>query len=205
MKNVFLGTAVMALFMPQIVWAECISYSSCSGCTTTVPNGALNNCNSVKPQYYGVSESGMSKYNVTTCDTCKPGWKLGENKTLQLSPSCTVQYRLCDVSNCVSCSNCTSDASWSTVRKGYEKKVIRTCNCDGTCSVSTQYRCAPGYYGNSINGTSGCTACPSEPSSIYGTSTAGSTSITSCYIPTGTFTTDSKGTFAYRSNCYYTN
>jgi len=101
--------------------------------------------------------------------------------------------------------NC-QPSSWASSSTGYETRTYRECNLTLTaCLKSTEYRCAVGYYGSSSNGTSGCTRCPSS-GGIYGTTaSAGSTSITSCYIPSGTSFSDSTGSGRYTSNCYYSN
>ena len=92
-------------------------------------------------------------------------------------------------------SNCSS-TTWGERSTGYEVR----CNERYLC----EYRCADGYYGSSSNGISGCTKCPVA---IGGsTSVAGSnTSITDCYIPSGTSFSDSTGSGTYTSNCNYSN
>ena len=99
---------------------------------------------------------------------------------------------------CPDCTNCSS-TSWSALRTGYESRIRATCNC-GICDKTTQYRCAAGYYGITTNGSSGCTRCPNSGSSV-----AGSTVITSCYLPSGTTGSDSSGTYTYTADCYYSN
>lgn len=60
------------------------------------------------------------------------------------------------------CSNCTSDASWSaTNTAGIQQKVTRTCQC-GYCAAVTQYQCASGYYGTATSASAGCTVCPAH-------------------------------------------
>lgn len=113
------------------------------------------------------------------------------------------------VSGCrCECSNCQSDTTWSAGNTGYQRRLIRTCDCSGstaTCKSNYEYRCAVGYYGSSTNGTSGCTRCPAS-GGIYGTTAAaGSTVITSCYIPSGSSFSDSTGSGTYTGNCYYKN
>ena len=67
--------------------------------------------------------------------------------------------------------------------------------------------CNGGYY---LNGTS-CSQCPNITAqgwgpSMYGNSAAGSTTITSCYIPGGTTgISDGTGTFTSSGNCAYSN
>ncbi|MCM1294145.1 MAG: hypothetical protein NC311_01115 [Muribaculaceae bacterium] len=112
---------------------------------------------------------------------------------------------------CTSCSNCTSDTSWSAYGTGYQRITYRTCACNGTCNTSYSYRCAAGYYGSSTNGTSGCTQCPTwtgvyttsaKTTLVRGTSAAGATAITGCYISTGT-DYDVTGTFKLTDVCPY--
>ncbi len=98
-------------------------------------------------------------------------------------------------------STCKSDTTWTAGNTGYQKKTNRSCS--GTsCVASTVYRCAVGYYGSSSNGTSGCARCPTI-SSLTGTSPAGTTAATGCYIASGTTGRDTTGNFTYAGNSYY--
>ncbi len=102
------------------------------------------------------------------------------------------------------CTNCDTTA-WTASGTGYQKQTVATCNttfCE--CTKTTQYRCAAGYYGSSTNGTSGCKRCPSSDG-VSGSANAGSTVITSCYLPTGTNFSNATGNGTYTSNCYYSN
>ncbi|MDE6481505.1 MAG: hypothetical protein K2L25_01645 [Alphaproteobacteria bacterium] len=92
----------------------------------------------------------------------------------------------------------------NTGTAGYQSYTQCTSN-DNKCDTSiTAYRCAVGYYGTSTNGTSGCTRCPAS-GGVYGTTAdAGATSITACYIPSGTSFSDGSGSGTYTGNCYYT-
>lgn len=104
-----------------------------------------------------------------------------------------------------------------------------------SCSACNTYRCNAGYYGTATSGSSGCTACPANatcaggngstfvcnqgyyksgsacarcPSSggVYGTTkSSGATSITACYMPSGTAFSDTSGRGSYTGDCYYTN
>ena len=77
----------------------------------------------------------------------------------------------------------------------------------GTWPSCTACSCAAGYYGNGVT----CTPCPNinaangwNPSTIVGTSAAGATLITDCYIPGGTAgISDGTGTFTASGNCSY--
>ncbi len=112
---------------------------------------------------------------------------------------CNIYYNYCECTTTASCNS----GSWNTIRAGYQSRIYSYALC-GTCKNETQYRCAPGYYGTTTNGTSGCTRCPSS-GGVYGTSAAGSTSITSCYLPAGTSFGDSTGSGQYTTACYYKN
>ena len=89
---------------------------------------------------------------------------------------------------------------WTSVGGGREQKITATCNTNTcVCSKRTQYRCSAGYWGTGIIDIStgvGCTACASP-----GTSSAGTTSISGCCIPSGTTGTDSTGSYRYSSSC----
>ena len=75
-----------------------------------------------------------------------------------------------------------------------------TAECVGNfCMHGQNYRCVAGAYGNpSLSNKTACAPCPSP-----GTSAAGSTSQSDCYIPAGTTGSDSTGTYKYTANCYY--
>ncbi len=138
---------------------------------------------------------------VNTCNECRTGYKRVLVSATYAPYSCDYEYYICET-DCTGCNNCTSDADWSEYNTGYQKKTTRRCDCN-TCRVSTEYRCAPGYYGSSTDGTSGCDRCPSS-GGIFGTSDAGSTAMTSCYLPAGTTASDESGSYIITENCYYT-
>lgn len=148
-------------------------------------------------------KSGSTTYVYTPCTSCTPGFTLKQVAIAQCGLSGEI-FMGCE---CV-CNNCTSDAAYTAAGTGYQKKVNRTCDCSsGTakCTETTVYQCAVGYYGRSTNGTSGCTRCPSS-GGVYGTTAAaGSTAITSCYIPSGSSFSDGTGSGTYTGNCYYQN
>ncbi|MCM1223524.1 MAG: hypothetical protein NC548_54645 [Lachnospiraceae bacterium] len=159
-----------------------------------------------------------SCYYIPSCETCPSGyekeyedtgWKYSdycwnEERGEELYFLSVVRYK------CVpQCTNCDS-TSWSALRTGYQSRIFRWCD-DGTCKSQTQYRCAAGYYGTSSNGTSGCTQCPAwsgvyttpaKTTTLRGTSDAGATQITECYVSAGTHY-DRTGTFKISSTCQY--
>lgn len=110
--------------------------------------------------------------------------------------------------------NCISDTVYKSFGStGYERKITRGYNSTSRTCVDrvVSYRCAPNYYGTSTNGTSGCTQCPgSEAGGLgagetNGTSNAGTTSITGCYMPKDVEICDGTGCFDLMSDCYWTN
>ncbi len=109
---------------------------------------------------------------------------------------------------CVRSPGSTETSNWTRVSFNvmYQYQETKTYECDGSYTSSFAYRCASGAYGTargssySIGNLSGCSRCPSG-----GTSSAGSTSITSCYIPSGTAFNETSGTGTYTQNCYYKN
>ena len=143
-----------------------------------------------------------TNWQISSCDKCDDGYV----RQLATNHNCT---NISSVYECVcaGCSDCSS-TSWTSAGTGKETRIYAQCNCN-TCQKSTQYRCAAGYYRSSGSGSSTvCTRCPSS-GGVYGTSAAGSTAITSCYLPSGTTVSFSdsagSGTAKYTSDCYYTN
>lgn len=170
--------------------------------STTEANMCMNAAESycISHGSYKYYKSSMSCYSVRDCNACDSGYTRISRALYGCS---NVSYYDCD---CV-CNNCTSDATWSAAGTGYEKKTSRSCNCDSgqaICKESTSYRCAVGYYGSSSNGTSGCDRCPPS-GGVYGTTdSAGTTSITGCYLPDGTKGSDGTGSWEISGGkCYY--
>lgn len=203
-KIIFIHAILITIGAFNRAYAECRIHTSCTGCVVAgeILSPTNNDCGSVSTTHYAVSENGLSKptYTVYSCASCKSGYSRREQVAV-LSPTCIVQYNICE-ENCTGCTGCTSDATWSAAGTGYEKKVTATCNCN-TCNRTTQYRCAAGYYGRPTNGTSGCSPC--DKIGGHGTSNAGSTAKTSCYVPANSNITDTIGTYHFTSNCFYMN
>ena len=129
----------------------------------------------------GICDGGTADGLACTYDTDCPGGKCVMSGT---GTTCTSL-------------NCKS-TNWTAYATGYERRTYKYCATLTRCASSIQYRCAAGYYGSSTMGTSGCTRCPNDGSSV-----AGSTVITSCYLPSGTTLTDSTGTYTYTADCSY--
>ncbi len=131
----------------------------------------------------------------------------------------------------------TTTGTWTAINcPTYNTTATYSCACR---DQNTTHKCASGYYGTATSSSAGCTACPSNatcaggngstfvcakgyykdgtscspcPSSdgIAGTTAStGATSITSCYLPSGSTRafsdTNGSGTETISSNCYYSN
>lgn len=107
------------------------------------------------------------------------------------------------------CNAPESEPSWANTPPGLQDTpgqylYCTPCDNENDCEWGVRYRCAPGYYGTTKDGLTGCTKCPSS-GGVAGRSDGGATSITQCYLPFGTTGSDSTGNFTYTSKCYYSN
>ena len=159
--------------------------------------GALNCCMAVCPISCSSVTYDSNCTNNTFCTSCK-------SSTRTINGVTTTTNRSMEST----CTNC---------------RVTPSCNI-----ISTTYKCTPGYYGTATSALAGCTKCPDNAtcsggngstfvcnSGTYkslgscikcpspGTSPSGSTSISSCYIPSGTTGSDGSGTYKYTADCYY--
>lgn len=199
--------------------------------TTTPPTGLTNRasitgCTGTVTSYFIMNSYGSMTDmlgSCSACDSCYSRQAVTASNVRTTGSAGAVFGGACSnpdsmvsgLYTCVAktCSNCTSDTSWSSAGTGYMKKVTRTCDC-GVCKESTAYQCASGYWGSSTNGTSGCTQCPTW-SGVYtnsartalarGTCSSGVTAITGCYVIPGTYY-DATGTFTIsNAPCMYSN
>ncbi|MDE5616056.1 MAG: hypothetical protein K2I81_04470 [Alphaproteobacteria bacterium] len=178
------------------VTSACMASACGVSATSYAEIDLTSNCLSKISTCYGDNK-------VYSCMNCPTGYTRTERTTGRLAGcSNEASFYTC-IENCNGCTNCTSDTIWSAANTGYQKKTTRTCNCN-TCYETVAYQCAPGYYGKSTNGTSGCTRCPAS-GGIYGTTVAGATEITSCHIPANTTMSDDTGAYTFTSDCFYTN
>lgn len=118
---------------------------------------------------------------------------------------CATCYEIygCPTGTCQS-----SSSNWTNGNKGYQQRTV--CNAYTGCVNRTEYRCAANYYGQSTDGATGCTPCPSSEMGLgtgepQGYSSAGSISITRCFIPQDYEICDSSGCFDTTNDCYYQN
>lgn len=109
----------------------------------------------------------------------------------------------CEGDSCRNCKNTTTTRNGvittgtASILSNCPTGMTGTITC--TCSRRYSYKCAAGYYGTPTSFLAGqCTECPGG-----GTSPTGSTSITSCYLPSGSSCSDTSGTCTYTNNCYY--
>jgi len=154
-------------------------------------------------------------------------------RTFTTTSSCKSVCNNCSGSTTSTSTNGVVQTQTKTLTTQCPKVEGGTADC--SCDNVTSYKCASGYYGTATSATSGCTKCPANatcaggngstfscakgyykdgtvcarcPSSggIYGTTAStGATSITSCYLPSGTTFSDSTGSGTYTSDCYYVN
>ena len=144
--------------------------------------------------------------------------------------SVTYDSRCTNNTFCTSCKTSTRTANGVTTTTNRSlTSACNNCHVTPSCEItSTTYKCAAGYYGTATSALAGCTKCPDNATcsggngSTYvcnsgtykaygacascpspGTSPSGSTSISSCYIPSGTTGSDGSGTYKYTANCYY--
>lgn len=173
-----------------------------------------SNCTDYTEYCYGPAGGPYRK--IYSCMTCATNYSLKSGTSVGVSGcSPDIPVKVCE-SNCKGCTNCTSDATWTTVREGYEKRVTRTCDCN-TCNETTSYRCAAGWYqshdrisvSTNTMGTSkatGCSECPPH-NDVTAHSEANSKEIAKCYISsTDTWvSTDATGTKTskFTDACYY--
>lgn len=199
------GIVFMPITALNAAITNCIG-TVCPSDDWTSINSQPTNCASYSDYCYG-SETSSSK-KVYSCNICSSGYKIQSGSVSVSGCSNTITANTC-VQDCTGCTDC-STTSWTASSIGYQERTYATCNCN-TCTKTTQYRCAAGYYGNPTTGTSGCTLCPSSgiysnsglTTLISATSAAGSTTKTSCYIPSGTTFYDATGSGEYDGNSYY--
>lgn len=192
-----LMSAIMPVYSATAVLECGITMCTGAGIIETATNTCSDLVSGTTSTCY--TNSSGQKYKVYNCAHCSGGKQLTDVPISEIVPGCrnmTTTVKQC----CTACDTCTSDDDFTAVNTGYERKAVRSCDCTFGCRAIYSYRCAAGYYGASLNGTSGCTACPNG-----GTSVAGSnTSITSCYLPAGTKFSDTSGSGEYTENCHYT-
>lgn len=197
--------------------------ASCAATTNPSWIGGLTNPTSNCKEFSAYCFSSAHSA-VASCTSCKPGYELKEERASVACPgaseiignTATYDYTYC-YQNCNS-TTCVSSGWYSTGQDGYESRIKRSCSVTGPtgkCNETTEYRCAPGYYGTpNSTGTSGCNRCP-EASDIWtdsahtirarGISAAGSNERESCHLESGIDYYDDTGRFQVKAGafCHY--
>ena len=193
------------------VWANGVTSNGCmlnycsynttqmtspQNCATTESLGCLSDGDSSGGNFPVLNNN----LEYKSCKTCPSGYTRTA-RTVDTGDECgTLTWYTC-VKECDgTCDNCFS-TTWTKGVYNVESRTVATCNTQTcVCTKKTERRCSAGYYGTvgALVNSSSCTQCPSP-----GTSSAGATSQSDCYIPAGTTGSDSTGTYKYTSNCYY--
>lgn len=175
--------------------APCQSNVDCIGSdceTSNITPTTDSNCpgNNYTLSYY--DKVGVYECRMATNQPCNNGAFTTKIKTT-LHNGCQVEVQLCDP-----CHTCNNQKGWQDLGNGYMQRV-KSCSHNNflptVCNSEIEYQCAPGYYGTTYNGTSGCTKCPNSC-----TSPAGSTAASQCYIDASTQICDDTGCSVCTSN-----
>ncbi len=149
-----------------------------------------------------------------------------------IDDSCYMNTPTSACKNCTSTTSTTITHVIAYTPKAVRRTCTATsmsCSCEIDSSRAT-YKCEAGYYGNPTSIFSQCHECPSNATcpldnnktfkcnaGYYasgsscvkcptpGTSAAGATSVTKCYVPANTEYTDTSGKYSFSSTCYYSN
>ncbi len=163
-----------------------MSYQDASSLLSSIEQSAGKSfCNSTQTVYW----YGNGFYtSMTECASCTGSATLETGSVSVPSGyaaafGCdTITYKYC------SCSLSCSSISWTACGGNSTIQYKHGAGSTGdscSCTYNNEYRCAAGYYGSPSSCTSGCTKCPSY-NGVSGTSSAGSTSVSSCCIASGT-------------------
>lgn len=210
MKNIVIGIAIMSM----LHISNAVAGTSCT--MAVCPEGKIP----LVPDDLGCKDAGANLqwrcyYNnsgtlVGPFQFCYNGCKDGYTQTqrqMETVLGCNsisgtnVQYRC--VSNASLCGTCESSA-WTEIPSiPYATRTQRY--CDGaTCKSQTQVGCKAGYYGTPTQVNSGCSQCPKLGNVTGTTDGIGATSVTECYVTSGTFC-DATGCGTCNGNAYYVN
>ncbi len=174
----------------------------CSYTSSNLPSGySLGNpylpdskCTNTSSAYY-CSDTYKVCDKFYMCSSCSSGY-YPTTTTIKGELCNSVAYSRC-CKPCTDCGGATND--WEYYNESHQRRTIQTCNCDGTCSTTYEYRCYIGYYGSPSDSASGCTKCPGK-----GYANPGSKYITNCFIIPGTTLNDETGEYTFTDECYYT-
>ena len=145
-----------------------------------------------------VTDIRCNGFRHQVCLSCRTGYDISIKMVDVSSSTCSTQLPV--ISCCATCSNCTSDATWTAAGTGYVKKTMRSCNC-GTCETWIAYECAAGYYGAATTNTPPtCTKCPSF-NGVAGTSSQNTTTAAGCCLPADKTYSDTSGNYIFSGGC----
>ncbi|MCM1294968.1 MAG: hypothetical protein NC311_05455 [Muribaculaceae bacterium] len=214
MKNIVFGIAVVSmLHISNAVAGTPCAMVACPA--DKIPSGSSSSnpgCKDVTVEwrcYYNSSGTLVGPF-LFCYNGCKDGYTyVLDSNFLQDKVGCNAlnsaenNVRYTCKSNAELCGTCNSDA-WSEIPSiPYARRTLRY--CDGaTCKSQTQIGCKVGYYGTPTQIGSGCTQCPKFGDVTGTTAEIGATSVTECYVTSGTFC-DNTGCGTCDDNAYYVN
>lgn len=197
MKKQIITIGVIAILtLPNL--AYCAGYIYCTtslgGNSTTCPD-----CTMVTKTITCDTET------YCDCSACKNN-ATPTSRTIQTGQSSYTTISECpkslsggDIIVVGTCPDECPDKTWTDVNgTNYQTR------CGGSLkNPQCEYQCRPGFYGTNTS----CTQCPPVDNKLtskqYGTSSAGATDITECYLAPGTYY-DTTGTFIISGdNCQY--
>lgn len=191
--------------------------SNCASSSTALaPNSTYDICGLIK---FGTNTYIGCFTDINQCEkvsSCGDGYIYASQHAITPGNIACGIGAVCYINNTEQFECCQYDTQYSAwteyASEGYAQRYVQYCNTSGSwvsATTNTNYvrrGCLPGYYGTYVKGLNKptCTQCPSS-GGVYGTSAAGSTAITECYIPSNTSITDSTGTYEFTDNCDYKN
>lgn len=158
----------------------------------------------------GMGTTYHSNCNVTACTSCMDRILYPFDNNYGVKVTKTREYRTTcpSYSNGLATCECVKKYSYECTSGYYGTAISESAGCtkcpsNATCAGGNRstFVCAKGYYKNG----SACTACPSLNGVAGTTTSTGATSITSCYIRSGSSFSDVSGSWRYSDNCYYVN
>ena len=202
-------------------WVSNLDYTT-TNCNTTTTKCVSNGTNFVQITYCASCKSG---YTLSTISATINGC---DSTTYNV---CQYDSGDSTVTSCTSNSDCPSlsGGEFTTVATGYRAKYGKgICNTSTKkCRYGYYYQCDEGYYKTSLltavsctdiinvstgaigfNNCAGCSRCAEftgdgdSSNAYYGTSAAGSTMASNCYIPADEEFSDTTGTWSFSDDCH---
>ena len=160
-----------------------------------------------------VTKAGCGSYranNNTECALCPIGYYGGKASTRTSCSKCAAG-KYADQLGTIVCKTCPAGTYSKTDRSGCEQCASGKWSSAGAGSCSnppanatvnstqTGWYCNAGYYKDG----SECIRCPSYEPQANGTSSAGATSVTECFLPTSYSFSNGTGTYSPSASCYH--